>query len=144
MVDIREATINDNGVITLLSHQLGYVIKEADSFKNLEYILNSKCDVVFVAEYEKEVVGWIQVSKLIHLETGWFCEIAGLVTDENYRGKGVGSALINQAIEWTKENSGQRLVVRTNVIRTETHKFYSKQNFQLRKEQKVFEMKVNS
>ena len=142
MLVLRKAGVTDVSAITQLSHQLGYEISESGSFSNLEYILNSKYDIVFVAEYENKVVGWIQVSKLIHLETGMFCEIVGLVIDATVRNKGIGRQMVEQAIEWTKANNCKRLVVRSNMIRNDTHRFYTNNGFEEKKEQKIFEMNI--
>lgn len=143
MIQIRKAEIKDNSAITQLSHQLGYAISEADSYTNLEYILKSKNDIVFVAVNEDRIVCWMQVSKLVHLETDMFCEIVGLVTDVHVRGNGIGKQMLICANRWAKENNCKRIVVRSNVVRMDTHRFYTANGFAEKKEQKVFDVAVN-
>jgi GNAT superfamily N-acetyltransferase len=65
-----------------------------------------------------------------------------LVVDGNYRGKGVGRALINKVKEWSANKGIVKLRVRCNVKRTETHKFYKNLGFKETKEQKIFELDI--
>lgn len=141
-MEIRKAAISDAPAISSLSKQLGYTISEKDTAHNLQQLQESHNDVVLVAVMNNKVVGWIHVLHTIRVETGSFCEIAGLVVNEEERGKGIGKLLIAKAIAWSKTKNCESLRVRTNVVRTETHEFYKRTGFTLAKEQKVFTMSL--
>lgn len=139
---IRHATAKDAKAITNLSFQLGYSLSEAATVLNLELLENSERDIVYVAVQNERVIGWMQVSYCVKLESRPFCEIMGLVTDEHVRGKGVGRMLVMHAAEWGRQRNCATLVVRTNVVRTEAHRFYEVCGFTLKKEQKVYGMSL--
>jgi GNAT superfamily N-acetyltransferase len=65
-----------------------------------------------------------------------------LVIDQYYRGKGIGKMLIEQAKQWAKEKGNNKLKLRCNVKRTETHLFYQHLDFMETKEQKTFELNI--
>lgn len=135
--------MQDGRAVAALSFQLGYEISEAETIHNIELAEESGQDIVYVATLNNGVVGWIHISHSLRIESRSFCEIGGLVVDENVRGKGIGGMLIEKAIEWSKSKSSETLRVRTNVIRLETHKFYEKMGFALKKQQSVFGMSLN-
>ena len=139
---IREIKQSDSAAVTKLTAQLGYALSEEEIGRNMSLVIQSQSHSAFVAEYEKKVIGWIGVSQAIMIEYNPFCEINGLVIDENYRGKGVGKLLIDQAKQWTRDKGNATLRVRCNVIRKEAHIFYQRLGFKETKEQKNFELKL--
>jgi GNAT superfamily N-acetyltransferase len=143
-VYIRTVKLEDAPVITRLSHQLGYAISEADTITNLQWLEESPNDIVYVAVADNKVVGWMHIFYTVRVESSPFCEIAGLVVDEQQREKGIGKLLIQEAAEWSKTKNCASLRVRTNVTRTETHKFYQNTGFILTKEQKIFAMGIQA
>ncbi|XZF14784.1 GNAT family N-acetyltransferase [Chitinophagaceae bacterium MMS25-I14] len=140
-VIIRLATIGDASAISELSEQLGYNISETDTRKYMELIRNNNNDVVYVAELNGAVAGWMQVFYTVRIESAPFCEIAGLVVNEQYRGMGIGKTLIEYGRNWAAERC-HCLKVRTNVLREKTHRFYEGAGFTEVKEQKIYEMKL--
>lgn len=137
-VSIRQAKNSDAKAITYLSAQLGYTISETDTSSNIELLHDSGQSIVYVALLDDSIVGWIQVIYSVRIESKPFCEIAGVVVDEKIRGKGIGRLLIDTAIEWSHSTSAETLRVRTNVIRSETHRFYEEFGFTLQKQQRVY------
>ena len=139
-ISVRAAAIEDAHALAELSHQLGYPeLSEAASAKNIRIISESDTDIVYVALDGDKVIGWIQLSFFVRMESGQFFEICGLVVDEQYRGKGIGKMLIEKGKEWCRQKGNYRLRVRSNVKRLDTHQFYLKAGFRELKEQKVFE-----
>ena len=63
-----------------------------------------------VAEWETEVVGYINVRYETTLEAAW---IADLVVDRAYRLKGIGTALYRAAREWAIGQDVRRIIVET-------------------------------
>ena len=137
----RKAIVADSAAITKLSNQLGYSITETDTLANLSVIFQSDKDIVVVALWNNEIAGWIHVFNTIRVESGRFCEIGGLVVDEQYQRKGIGRLLVNEARRWTTEQGVSSLRVRCNIKRTEAHDFYESIGFKENKQQKVFEIK---
>ena len=139
---IRQITPGDAMPITNLSHQLGYSITVSETGQNINAVLENTDHDAFVAVHGNQVIGWIGISYTFHLESPPWCEIRGLVVDEKYRGNGIGKMLIEKAKQWSKEKGNDKLRLRCNVKRTETHLFYQHLGFKEIKEQKVLEIKI--
>jgi GNAT superfamily N-acetyltransferase len=139
-INIREIGLEDAMAAARLSAQFGYPSSAEAMAERIGLLLQSPQDVGFVAELGGGLLGWMQVSRMLRLESGEFGEITGLVVDARARGAGVGKQLIAQARVWAQAQGLSRLVVRMNVMRTETRGFYTKMGFQEKKQQLVFEM----
>ena len=134
--------VDDASAVNLLSRQLGYPLSIQQTLQNIQAVLKSKDHTAFVAETENRIVGWIGASQSIMLEVMPHCEINGLVTDENYRGKGVGKLLIGKVKEWAKEKGNEILSLHCNVKRTEAHLFYEHLGFKELKQQKNYVINI--
>ena len=134
----REAKVEDSKSIADLSHQLGYPATTEETIMRLRAIISSGDNCVFVACHENIVVGWVHAFYGLRLESPSFVEIGGLVVDAGFRNKGLGRLLVNRVLEWAKLKGIERIRVRSNVVRTETHRFYQVLGFKEIKEQKVF------
>jgi len=141
---VREANIDDVTVLTELTKQLGYPLSEEKIRENLQTILNNDNEVIFVMTENDKPIAWIHIFHAIRLESGSFCELGGLVVDENHRSKGIGKLLIEKAIEWTTNRNVPLLRLRSNVIRKDAHRFYFRLGFKETKEQKVLEIKLKA
>ena len=64
-----------------------------------------------VAEWEGEIVGYVNVREDAGLEAAW---VADLVVDRAARLKGIGTALLRAAREWALEHRLRRLIVETH------------------------------
>jgi GNAT superfamily N-acetyltransferase len=84
------------------------------------------------------LLGWIGVERRSTLETGEKAEIVGLVIDARARRTGVGRALAEAAEDWARRQGFDALMVRSNAARIESHPFYLKHGYQLRKTQQVY------
>ena len=94
--------------------------------------------VVFVAENDSSVIGWVHAARELHLESGMFAEVFGLVVDESHRSAGIGRSLVEAAEQWAQEHGCRDMRVRTNVVRERAHTFYERNGYTLKKQQKVF------
>jgi len=140
-VSVVPATPQHAEAITALSIQLGYQTTVAETAERLSVLGRSNYDVVYVALLEHHlVVGWMHVYYAVRVEGPPFCEIGGLVVDQNWRSKGIGSVLVEQAKLWSRKKGCVSLRVRSNVTRTAAHKFYLREGFVHLKEQKVLEL----
>jgi GNAT superfamily N-acetyltransferase len=137
-ISIRTAHVGDAEDLARLCAQLGYPATSAQLASRLDLIARRSGHEVIVALRGNMVVGWLHVLRDIHLESGEFAEIAGLVVDADHRNGGVGRALIQAAETWARERGVAALRVRTNVVRADAHRFYQREGYKLQKEQKVF------
>ncbi|MBK5269596.1 MAG: GNAT family N-acetyltransferase [Bacteroidia bacterium] len=139
---IRQISTGDASAITVLTQQLGYPMSIEQIQINVNAVMNSENDDAFVAVLDNKVIGWIGVALSVQIELLAYCVIRGLVVDDNYRNLGVGKLLIEKAKQWGKEKENDKLRLRCNVIRTETHLFYQHLGFTETKQQKVFEINI--
>src|SRR5580692_1016614 len=123
-ITIRNITAADAGAISKLSKQLGYSISKEETATQIRYINASANDIACVVVDNDKIIAWIHVFYTIRIETLPFCEIGGLVVDEQYRGKGIGKLLIEHIKPWCAEKKCVALRVRSNAKRTDAHKFY--------------------
>lgn len=169
---IRAARESDAGEVSVLLGQLGYPTDVAETRRRLGLLdvggreragdaddvfvaarFGGGDDVssaagardrhlVLVAERAGRVVGWIQLSTVLALESGAFGEIRGLVVHEEERGRGVGSALVGAGERWAGRLGLLEVRVRSNVVRERTHAFYERLGYARLKSQVVFKRRL--
>ena len=141
---IRRARASDREDLARLSTQLGYPMSAEEAQARMAEIVNHADHALFVAESEGRVVGWLQVSVPRIFEAPRQAEIAGLVVDEDARGRGIGSALLEAAQAWACERECSALRVRSNILRERAHAFYRRAGFGEIKTQRVFEKPLDA
>ena len=139
---IKIAEIKDSEFITELSNQLGYENQNADVKNRLKRILINADNCVYVATKNGRIVGWIHGFLSLRIESEFSVEIGGLVVNENFRKNGIGKKLVDKVIEWSKLKNYEKVRVRCNVIRKDSHRFYENIGFEINKEQKIFNKQV--
>ncbi len=137
---IVEMEMSDLEKVSQLAAQLGYpepIEKIQTRFAQVKKLTTHQ---LYVAKNdENSVLGWILINKTsatILAEPG--AEITALVVDESYQNKGVGAALIKKAEAWAKANELSLVRVRSNVIRTDAHRFYQRNGYSLKKSWHLF------
>lgn len=95
---------------------------------------------LIVAEIGGEVVGSVQVVAKVNMESGLFGEILSMIVDDQFRGKGIGRALIERAVDICRERGCPKVRVRSNVVRDDAHAFYRALGFSETKRQAVFDL----
>jgi len=128
----------DAAAVAALSRQLGYPLSSEQILQNIKAVRRSEDHDAFVAIYDSHVVGWIGVAQAMMIESLPFCEINGLVIDDNHRGKGIGKLLVEKAKQWAKEKGNDTIRLRCNIKRTEAHEFYRHLGFKETKQQTTF------
>jgi GNAT superfamily N-acetyltransferase len=136
----RQMSSEDSAAVAALSRQLGYPLSAEQVLQNINAVRGSKDHDAYVAVHNSHVVGWIGLVQTIMIESSPFCEINGLVIDENHRGKGIGKLLVEKAKQWAKEKGNDTLRLRCNVRRTEAHEFYRHLGFKEIKQQTAFSL----
>jgi GNAT superfamily N-acetyltransferase len=136
---VRAARAEDADEIARLSGELGYPVSAAAMRTRLSLVLASASDMVRVVEdADGAVIGWLQAHAGSTVESGLKVEIVGLVVAGIARRAGVGRALVEEAERWARGRSADTLVVRSNVRRAESHRFYPAVGFSLAKTQHVY------
>ena len=134
-IQIRNAEISDiKGMVHLLFElfQLedDFSFNELKQKKGLELLLNENNSSIFVAEYEKEVIGMITIQKVISTAEG---EFVGLVEDfiikNAFRKKGVGSKLLKVVIQWAENNMLARIQLLADKNNRDALQFYYTKNW---------------
>jgi len=142
MTTIRCARTYDAAAIAALCGELGYPASRQQVVARLAAI-ESAASKVFVAENGNgEVVAWLHVGFCAHLVAEDEAEIFGLVVAANMRGQGIGRALVERAIVWSKELGCTRLRVRSRAERTRAHRFHEREGFVEIKTQRVFVRRI--
>ena len=137
---IRRAAEGDAEALAGLSGALGYGAEREVIRERLQAILGSDSNLMIVAvDPGGRVVGWLQACAGHRVQTGSRVEITGLVVDAEVRRRGVGRRLVGEAVRWAQGRSAEAVVVRSNVQRAESHRFYPALGFDLSKTQAVYQ-----
>ena len=136
--NIRRAAIGDAAEIAGLSRQLGYPVSEEILTERLRRALAQKDQLVLVAQVGDKICAWLQAHSTEIIESGFRVEIVGLIVDEAMRRHGLGLRLVQEAEKWAVSLGAQMVVVRTNIVRAESHLFYSALGYRQTKTQHVY------
>lgn len=136
---VRLACLEDCAGIARLSNELGYRSTPEDIAARLSVLEKSDRHRVLVAAGERSaILGWIAAEERLVLESGERTEIVGLVVDSKFRQRGVGRALIDEVERWAQGRGRDRVVVRSNVARSESHPFFQAAGYARSKTQHVY------
>ena len=133
-MEIREITVNDLNALMELYIQLSpanvgltdekreIIWSEIKRFKNITYLgvfddnqLISSCFITIIPNLTNQgkSIGYIE----------------NVITDVNYRRKGVGKKLMQKAIEIAQGNNCCKIFLESGISRVEAHKFYKSIGF---------------
>ncbi|MBD7937255.1 GNAT family N-acetyltransferase [Cytobacillus sp. Sa5YUA1] len=131
-MEMRKATMNDIEGITELMGHLGYPTTFNKMKIRLNNIYSSPDYHTLIASDNGKIVGMIGLVKGYYYELdGLYIRIVVLVVDKNYRNKGIGKQLLENAESWANNigatgiglNSGDR------PERINAHHFYKKNGY---------------
>jgi len=130
----------DLPAVTLLAEQLGYPSNLQNVSERFNKISSHHDYALFVAKSDtKEIIGWIQINKeTMSLIDDAHAEVAALVVNENFRGHGIGKSLLQTAEAWAKENQIKVIRLRSNMKRTDAHRFYLREGYETSKTSNLF------
>jgi predicted N-acetyltransferase YhbS len=137
---LRPADSQDAAALAALSGELGYPSTEDALVERLASVLGRDDHLVCVAEKDGKVVGWLHAFVAFRIESPAFAEIAGLVVARSTRGEGLGRQLVQAASAWARLKGLRKIRVRSNVVRKESHDFYTHLGFESLKSQRVFSL----
>lgn len=137
-LSLRPALISDAAEIARLTAQLGYPSEPHTIQERLQRLSVRDEHFVCVAADGTQLLGWVAAEHRLPLEYGDKIEIVGLVVDANARRGGVGKALVATVETWARSRGQRELVVRSNIMRNESHPFYEHLGFMRSKTQHVY------
>ena len=140
-IRVRSARDADAMELARLAGELGYPTEAAEMRRRLALLEGRTDHAVFVAERERPdggMLGWIHVGCAILLESGESAEVLGLVVDPRGRRSGTGRMLVAAAEAWGRTLGLGSIVVRSNAVREEAHRFYPAIGYCLAKTQRVY------
>ena len=134
---VRQAVISDAKDIYYINKtSLGYDYDLEKQKAKIQAVLNDSTQVIFVAETNNKVVGYIHLVNYDVIYADNFKNCLGLAVDNDYKRNGIGSALLNQAEIWAKENDAVGIRLCSGVEREKAHQFYQSQGYEVTKLQK--------
>ena len=134
---VRQAVISDAKDIYYINKtSLGYDYDLEKQKAKIQAVLNDSTQVIFVAETNNRVVGYIHLVNYDVIYADNFKNCLGLAVDNDYKRNGIGSALLKQAEIWAKENGAVGIRLCSGVEREKAHQFYQSQGYEVTKLQK--------
>jgi GNAT superfamily N-acetyltransferase len=138
----RKAILSDSAEMARLSGQLGYPAQPDEVRRRLHKILGYDDHVVYVAEINDVLAGWVHAHGRYLIESAPFVEIGGIVVDSLYRGRNIGKSLMNLCEDWARSKGFAEIRLRSGGQRLGAHKFYSRIGYDNIKTQQVFSKKL--
>ena len=137
---ISPMLLNDAPDVAQLASQLGYPVKPEEVVANFQFIRDNSSQEVFVARTEimGPAIGWLHAFVHFSVATGPRCEIGGVVVDESFRGRGVGTQLMLAAEAWAKSKNLAGIRFSSRTSRTDAHRLYERLGYQIQKTSHVF------
>lgn len=144
-MNFRKATLADALEIARLTKQLGYSCTLEEAQRRIAAIAGCPDHLLLVCisdEREGRIDGWLQACASITVQCGFRVEIVGLIVDAGERKKGVGSLLVAQSEKWAASIGSDRVRVRSNLQREESHRFYEEIGYSETKTQVVYQKEI--
>lgn len=136
---LRRARLEDAAEIARLVTELGYPVEAGAILPRLQALLVHPDHLVTVAADPKDhLSGVIMAEHRALLLYGSQVEIMGLSVGADARRMGVGRALVKAVEDWARQFGSNKIVVRSNVVRLESHPFYEKIGYERKKTQHVY------
>jgi len=136
---LRRARLEDAAEIGRLVTELGYPIDAGAILPRLQALLVHPDHLVTVAAGPNDrLSGVIMAEHRVLLLYGPQVEIMGLSVGSDVRRMGVGRALVKAVEAWAQQIGDRQIVVRSNVVRPESHPFYEKIGYKRKKTQHVY------
>ncbi len=100
--------------------------------KAFDEIMADKNNFLMVIELEKEVIGTCHLTIMpsLTLQGSKRMNIEAVRVDEKFSGQGIGSWMMQKAIEFAKNNEVKIVQLTTNKKRLDAHRFYERLGFE--------------
>jgi GNAT superfamily N-acetyltransferase len=143
ILTIRPITPAHAAAAAQLSAEFGYPASQETMERRIAALQNRHDHIVFLACLDQIAVGWIDVGIVHHLQSEPYGEIGGFVVSEKHRSSGIGKQLIAHAESWMWERGLRRALVRSQIAREKTHRFYLREGYARVKTSAVFEKELS-
>ena len=126
MTEIRPARATDALRLAGQLAQLGYPSELDALTSRLAGILESAAQQILVAAPpdDSRIDGYIGLERRVTLHQDEHAEITDLVVDATARRSGLGRALVTAGEQWAARHGLHTMVVRSSVMRPESHLYY--------------------
>jgi GNAT superfamily N-acetyltransferase len=100
-------------------------------YRSALHEINEGAGAVLVAQQGDEVVGVCQLIIFRHLQRrGGLCaEIESVHVHPDHRGAGIGTTLVNEAVDRARAQGCYRVQLTSNRVRDDAHRFYERLGF---------------
>lgn len=133
-MNIREYQANDFGALAELMGELGYPTSHEQMKKRMEHIQSDPMYNTFVAELNGQIVGMLGARQAyFYEEDGLATQIMVIVMGHDYRGRGIGKALMQYVEAWAR-GRGSNIIFLTSGMKEEripAHKLYQSMGFEI-------------
>ncbi len=130
-LSLRDATIEDSTVIADLMTQINYPNTPEEMEQRLNGLLNHPDYHAIVAEMDGRVIGMLGLFLGRKFEKeDRFGRVLTMAVDEEYRFKGIGGLLVEEAEKWLKSKGANLLVIYSGENSNRAHGFYRQQGFE--------------
>lgn len=127
---IRQAKIEDLATLCNLLQQLGYSPKLTQIEQMLASKIENKDNNLYVYELSAKVVGFIAIIRVFYFPTmQYITRITAICVDEQYRGMGIGSQLVDFAENLAASFGDISVEITCSLEREQTHQFYLQQGY---------------
>jgi ribosomal protein S18 acetylase RimI-like enzyme len=134
---MKEADVEQ---VAALANELGYPVPLSEVRARFALLSGDRGSALLVAERQSVVIGFLHLAVCVQLTSAIHTEILTLsVTGQAHR-SGAGRALVDQAIQLTKERGLSSIRVRSNVSRDVSHVFYAALGFTRTKTQHMYSL----
>jgi GNAT superfamily N-acetyltransferase len=135
---IRPITAADTDPAASLSAELGYPVDGPTMASRIRQLGAAADHAVFVACRSDRVLGWVHVATVHHMQAEPRAEIGGLVVSADARRQGIGARLVARAEQWAQERGLTGILVRSQIMREDAHRFYLREGYARTKTSAVF------
>lgn len=140
---IRRCKLCDAFALHILNkNEMGYDYPEEKTENNLKTALEKDHEVIFVAESEGRIVGYIHASVYELLFSDKGVNILGIAVSSEHIRKGIGRALVSVVEEWAISCGASYIRLVSGESRQNAHLFYEKCGFTSNKMQKNFKKRL--
>jgi GNAT superfamily N-acetyltransferase len=106
----------------LINTESGWYVSPADVQRRLETLPRS--DRLLLAVTGETLLGYAHLRIAHDLLNEETAEVVSIIVRQSHRRRNIGRRLINAAETWARESGRARLLMRTEVVRSEAHAFF--------------------
>ena len=135
---IRPVTLDDCPKMTVLTRELGYPSNSEKVGEILQLVMGNANHEIFIAESDDNLAGYVHLVQSGSSDSDYILDIAALMVDKNFRSKGIGDALVQQAGKSASSKNVKHLRIRTNLITPLAYGFFEHRGFVNLESQELF------